>query len=220
MARFDSEKRKVLEDYTRAKENDLIDHRIIPILDLLNSHKDYYSTSSCSGRVLLLELATPGAKDESQIIIRWHDTFSSKQLEDGLAKWKKYRYLYLLAQAAIFHIIARNLRAAAKLRNLGDSSGFKYSSLRSIKTVKDKPAKSFNADNDQVNQDFDSQNSRITVELLATERLNTPLGFNGKILVGAEYLELLVDLANQALRKSHEKVQKLETILRKYLINK
>jgi tRNA wybutosine-synthesizing protein 3 len=214
MSRFDSEKAISMKDYKIALENSSIDQRVIPALAIVNSHPDYFSTSSCSGRVMLLSLAYPGAKNESLILSKWHEKFNKEQLMEGIDKWDKYRYLFLFAQSAIFHIIARDLNKAVELRNLGELAGFKYSTLRSIKPLK----KAYHGDNTNTSSssvDIDNIliDSRITVELLSTERLNVPIGLDNKILVNDEYFDVLLELSNDAISKTHEKIVKLENVL-------
>ena len=205
MPRFDSEKKNALEYYNDALQNQKIDQRVISILNIINAHNDYYTTSSCSGRILLLALAAPGAKNESEIIGKWHDTISSAQVNECILKWKNYKYLYFLAQSPIFHVVARDLKSALWLRNLGEAAGFKYSSIRSIKPV----------EHDRAPNDY--LDAKITVELLGTERLNMPIGIDNKIYVKDEYLNILVDLANSSISKAHIKVEQLDNILRDQL---
>ena len=217
MSNFDLEKKHVLKDYKKALENNQIDSGIVQILNLINSHPDYYSTSSCSGRILLLALAKPGSKTDSIMLGRWHEPIEKEQLKEHLIKWKIYPYLFFLTQSPIFHITTHTLPAAILLRNIGEAAGFKYSSIRSIKPIKlDKTARKKYLIKDK-EIDLYSPQIRITVELLSTERLNLPLGHEGKIYADDEYLELLVDLANNSLSEANKKVKKLETVLRKEL---
>ncbi len=219
MPRFDSEKKNALEYYNDALQNQKIDQRVISILNIINAHNDYYTTSSCSGRILLLALAAPGAKNESEIIGKWHDTISSAQVNECILKWKNYKYLYFLAQSPIFHVVARDLKSALWLRNLGEAAGFKYSSIRSIKPVEHDraPNKKHDTHNEKSHELNDYLDAKITVELLGTERLNMPIGIDNKIYVKDEYLNILVDLANSSISKAHIKVEQLDNILRDQL---
>lgn len=199
---FGSDKKRVLKDLDTALANHSIDPKVIPILEIINSHPELYSTSSCSGRIFLLALARPGAKKDSMIIEKWHSTASKTQLTAGIAKWNKFPYLYFLAQSPIFHITTFEIETAIHLRNLGDAAGFKYSSIRSMKPLGKGRADHF----------------RITVELLSTERLNIPIGKDGKIFVDDDYLELVLDLANSSVKEADDKLKRLEEILREKLI--
>jgi len=220
MIRFDSEKKSALEEYNGALKNQKIDSRVIPILNIINNHKNYYSTSSCSGRILLLALSSPGAKDESIILDKWHNEIKLEELKARISTWVDYRYLYFFAQSPIFHIIAKNLKAAVILRNLGDSAGFKYSSIRSIRPIKHaKPGKQLKSiENEDIETELtNSSEARITVELLSTERLNVPLGRDHRIYPDDNYLGLLVELANSSIAEAHDKLEKLKVILEKQL---
>ena len=89
MARFDLEKEDALKDFRQKLERGQIDQRVIPVLEILNSDNNFYSTSSCSGRVMVIELAYPGAKNESTILGKWHEKLSKEDLDRSISKWKK-----------------------------------------------------------------------------------------------------------------------------------
>lgn len=214
MARFDLEKEDALKDFKQKLERGQIDQRVIPVLEILNADNNYYSTSSCSGRVMVIELAYPGAKNESTILGKWHEKMSREELEKSISKWKKFQYLYFLAQAAIFHVSARNLPSALKLRRLGEEAGFKYSSIRSIKPVKHS-GKNISAG--ITKKDINYLDARITVELQSTERLHIPLGKDQRIVNDDAYFDLITELANNAIIETHKKVTKLEEILKEQL---
>ncbi|MCK5561605.1 MAG: hypothetical protein KAJ51_13465 [Thermoplasmata archaeon] len=215
MARFDSEKNEAMDDFKLPLEKGLIDQRVIPVLDIINAHKDYYSTSSCSGRSMVIELAYPGAKNESTILGKWHDKLSKSELEGSISKWKNFQYLYFLAQSAIFHVIARDLNSAIQLRNIGESAGFKYSSIRSIKPIK----QSSDIYSPGITEKYSKlPDARVTVELLSTERLNIPLGKDGLVMVDNAYIDLIIELANNSITEAHNKVKKLVETLKNQLI--
>jgi tRNA wybutosine-synthesizing protein 3 len=196
---FLSEKKKTMAELESVKSKGVVDNKVLPILEIINSNPDYYSTSSCSGRVMLIALARPGAKSESDMLALWHDKITKKELLSAIKKWDKHQYLYFLAQPPIFHITTHNIDYAIHLRNLAESVGLKYSTIRSIKTFKKQ------------------KEQRIIVELLGTERLNVPIGFDGKVYVDENYLELLVKLASDVLADSDEKIKKLDEELRNKL---
>ena len=72
----------------------------------------------------------------------------------------------------------------------------------------------FNIDHDKIN---DYSDSRITVELLSTERLNIPLGIEGNMFVDDSYLDFILTLANESIFEAKTKVHKLEKILKSQL---
>ena len=211
MTRFDSEKKSVLEEYAKSLRTQKIDSRVIPVLKLINTHNDYYTTSSCSGRVMLLALEAPGTKNESIILGKWHDRVNKEQFEVCMSAWNKFKFLYFLAQSPIFHVIARDIKSAVRLRNLGVQAGFKYSSIRSVKPIK-RSKNGSKSENKVDDEEF--KDARFTVELLSTERLNIPIGGDGRIFIDYEYQNFILELANNSLFESNKKVKKLEKILK------
>jgi tRNA wybutosine-synthesizing protein 3 len=207
---FFAEKKNAISKFNEAKVNQAIDKNMIPTLEIINSCTDYYTTSSCSGRALLIELDQPGSKKKSNMLSRWHEEFSLSDLKFGIDRWEKYRYLYFIAQSPILHVTTNNLDSAILLRNLFESAGFKYSSIRSIKPIKSGHNKK------EINV-INRQEIRITVELLSTERLNVPLGIEGSLIVNGNYLTTLTKLANDLLIESTKKIENLNKILKQTL---
>ena len=51
--------------------------------------------------------------------------------------------------------------------------------------------------------------------MCSTERLDAPVGKDGELFCNDEYLDLLVNISNEIIKKSSLKLQKLEEKLRK-----
>ena len=68
MSNFESEKRNIMIELDRFKVNNKIDTKVVPVIDIINNHPNFYTTSSCSGRAILISLAQPGAKERSLIL--------------------------------------------------------------------------------------------------------------------------------------------------------
>ena len=59
--------------------------------------------------------------------------------------------------------------------------------------------------------------NRFIVELTSTERLEFLIINNGKILVDDEFLKIIVNESNKKLKKTWEKIKRLERLLEKYI---
>ncbi len=59
--------------------------------------------------------------------------------------------------------------------------------------------------------------NKIMVEISDTEKLELPIGVNGKLVVSPQYLELIVEKANIKLKKTRKKITYLEKNIRKLL---
>ncbi len=178
-------RKEALEKYERAKREGKVDEDIISILDKINSSLHYYTTSSCSGRIILIQLPEIGDKRNSVIIGKWHRKVEFNEVLDKLEDYSS-GYLFLLVQSSIIHIVCENLRYANNLLEIAKNCGFKYSSIKSIK------------------------NGKILVEILSSENLHIPLGEGGKIRTNVEELRFFVKISNMILERIKRKLKNLE----------
>ncbi|MDP3640520.1 MAG: tRNA wybutosine-synthesizing 3 family protein [Nanoarchaeota archaeon] len=105
---FDNEKKTFLEKEDKSKKGS-IDARVILILKVLNAHQDYYTTSSCSGRVYLWQGS--GKKNETEWLKVSHelvdDDFFILENPNGL--------VWLRVEPFILHVACRDLAAVHRL---------------------------------------------------------------------------------------------------------
>lgn len=176
---------EALKRYQQAKKSGLVDKDIIPLLEIINSSETYYTTSSCSGRIVIMQIPEIGNKEECVFLGKWHRETGYDEIVDSIKNYKN-GYLFLMVQSAIIHIVAINLDSATALLKIAIESGFKYSSIKSI------------------------GNNGVLVEILSTENLNIPLGENGNLMVDEEYIKFSTNMANMTLRRIKQKLQKFE----------
>lgn len=86
-----------------------IDEKVIPLLETINTLPNYYTTSSCSGRVYLWK--GTGKKSETQWLRMSHDLIDENffECED------KNEVIWLRLEALILHIACKDLGAANAL---------------------------------------------------------------------------------------------------------
>ncbi|NJF25064.1 hypothetical protein [Thermococcus sp. Bubb.Bath] len=177
-------KREALVSLFTAMREGKVDGDIIELLLLINSIKGIYTTSSCSGRIGIIEEPALGAKPLSRWLIKVHRLIEFEEAREALQNAKE-GLIFLKSQPPIFHIVAEDLERAKKLHELGLSSGFKYTTFKVI-------------------------SKRYLVEINGTEYLTAPLGKDGKILVDDEYLRFAVELGNDMLKRSKGRLPRLE----------
>ncbi len=85
-----------------------IDEKIRPILDLLNAQDNYYTTSSCSGRVYLWK--GTGKKNQTEWIKVSHDLITENFLET-----KEKGLIWLRVEPFILHVACKDLQSATCL---------------------------------------------------------------------------------------------------------
>ena len=184
-------KEKALNSLERAKNNNLVDEKIIHIIELINKINDYYTSSSCAGRIVLIELPQIGNKIEAKFLGKWHNKIEIKDINLALEK-AKTGLIWLLSQSPIIHIGVNTIKAADDLLKKATSSGFKNSGLKSV-------------------------SSKIIVEICSTERLDVPIGLDGKLLCNKEYLNLIIKITNDIIDRSNIKLNKFQQKIEKSL---
>jgi len=178
---FEAEKRRALERL----HNEGADDDIAELIELLNGFDDYFTTSSCSGRVILICIPEIGAKEEAEFIAKWHREVSKNEVLKAMGMWKDPDgELWLMSQSPILHVSCVSMEKAKQLLNLAIKSGFKYSGIKAI-TMK-----------------------RVMVEIMSTERMDVPVGRNGVIFCSEPYLDFIISKANFMLERGKEKLRR------------
>lgn len=98
----------------------------------MNQHKDYVTTSSCSGRIALF--AEPvDAEDKTKGIGRWlfvkHGEASISEIELNLKKAKQDDCVYIRHEPFVMHVQCRNLESAQNLLQSALGVGFRESGI-------------------------------------------------------------------------------------------
>ncbi len=191
-APFEQQKQNALQKLRKAAQKQEVDIQILPLLNTINASDHYYTTSSCSGRIVLLELPTIGDKKNARFLGKWHNQIRLDDLQKALDHRDKNtpQLLWFLAQSPIIHVVADTLTSGDLLIKTALSCGFKNSGFRSI-------------------------HKKIIIELQSTERLDTPLAENEHFLWDEHYLSLLIKNANLLYNRSNAKLIKLHRKLKR-----
>ncbi|AGO13823.1 AaceriAGL045Wp [[Ashbya] aceris (nom. inval.)] len=180
-----------------------IDSLCIPIIDLINSHKDMVTTSSCSGRVSVFVEgrkagSKPGGKGDGG---RWLFVSHDKEQVRG---WRAAhdldwdvarpgdgelagRFMLYKFEPFILHVKCRDFTAAARLLRVAMACGFRESGIGSNNLVA----------------------VRISIKLDAPiGRLDETTG-RIRMFVSPEYVDLLDELALGKFMENERKMQEL-----------
>ncbi|MCC7572952.1 MAG: hypothetical protein KO464_06145 [Candidatus Methanofastidiosum sp.] len=183
------DKSRYLEDLKKVIDEGEVDFRIIDTLNILNSKQSYYTTSSCAGRIILIELGEIGDKRESNFIFKSHERVDYKDIWRIINEYSGNKMLFLIVNSPIIHVVCRDIESAKKLINISKDSGFKYSSIFSI-------------------------GEKIIVEIRSTEKMDIPVVKNRKVYPSEEYVIMLVEIGNQLIERIKKKIEKLNENLR------
>jgi len=183
--KFDMQREKAMKQLAEARAEGKADEDIAELVDLINSDKGLYTTSSCAGRVCILETPKEHVKLDSEWLGKWHRKVTLQDLEGALKKHTK-NVAFLQSECPILHVVARDLKSAENILFAAQNCGFKRSGIQAINP------------------------ERVLVEICSTESLEVPLAEGGKRLVDNEYLKYLVDIANTKFSSGRTKLEKLQ----------
>jgi tRNA wybutosine-synthesizing protein 3 len=163
------------------------DKKILNLCDKMNELDDYYTTSSCAGRIVLIkdsERKGPG-------LFLWvsHDKITHKVLLGALDKIQYSGLVRFKQEPCILHVACRDLKSAEEMLRFAHLSGWKRSGII-------------------------SSGKKFVVEMMGTDKLEFFVMDKGRVLVNDSYLMLVVKKSNENLDKSWEKINKLAELLR------
>jgi len=159
------------------------------IQDKINSLDDgFFTTSSCSGRIILICLPEIGAKREARVIGKWHRQVRKGEVLEAMSNAMPSikGEIWLIAQSPIVHVTCRSLDKATALLRIAIESGFKYSGIKAI--TKD--------------------NEKVMVELMSTERMDVPLASDDVMFCSEAYRDFILAKANFTLERGKDKLKR------------
>lgn len=163
------------------------DKKIKKLCDEINKLENYYTTSSCSGRIVIMY---DKEKKQSGLFLKvYHDEIKYKKLKNDLNKINSAELLKFKQESPILHIHCRTLKDARALLRRAQLAGWKKSGII-------------------------SSGERIILELCGTEKLEFFIMNKGRILVNHPFLELIVKRCNENLKSGWLKIEKLQNSLK------
>ena len=162
-----------------------IDSKIKGLCDKINSFSDVYTTSSCSGRILLMIDKTK--KQQGLFLDVWHDKLGLKKFKKALKKNTLNKdKIKFKQESPLVVVCCKDFDIAKKILNIGKNSGFKRSGIMSV------------------------SNKGYMVELMQTEKIEFPVIQNSRVLVDDEFLELVLERTNKNLEEGWSRIKGFE----------
>ncbi len=182
---FDKRKQIQLHKKDRSIKQE-IDRKIQPLVDLINSKQDFFTTSSCSGRVMLLEIPNPKRKDSTKWIYATHCRAIFRDMKLGLKISRNP--IWFRQEGAIVHVCCRTIDLAHQLVKISHEAGFKHTGLINAK-------------------------DSFIVEISSSEKIDAIIAKNGKLVVNGDYLKILINEANQKMKVNEMKLKRLYSLI-------
>jgi tRNA wybutosine-synthesizing protein 3 len=173
---FELQKKTVKRD--RSKKG-AIDKEIIGLIRIINKLADYYTTSSCAGRIVIIE--KKARKCDSRVLLLSHKPVTIEQVVMALRNVGNSP-IWFKQEAVIVHVCCKSLEAAERLLQAANKAGLKHSGVISL-------------------------TRRIVVEIIGPDMLETIICRDGKVVVPEEYLKLLVSEANSKLEQNRRRIE-------------
>lgn len=164
------------------------DAPIKSLCDKINKSDDFYTTSSCSGRIVAM--IDQDKKGSGLFEFVSHDLVEIGTFLKGLSLSKESPGLNLKfkSEPPILHVACRTLEAAESILEKARRVGWKRSGIISL-------------------------GKNIVVELISTEKIEFPLTTQGRLLVSEDFLGVVLERANNNLKKGWVKIKELKKII-------
>lgn len=166
----------------KSKKGD-VDKPAIQLIEAINKLDNYYTTSSCSGRIAIFTNHGSTKKWDSEWLFVTHE---KTRVEPILAVLEHLPEsdVWMRMEGFILHVDCKTVDDAKVLVGIGQQNGLRRTGIISI-------------------------GKRNVVQFLGTEKIDALIASQGKLLVNKEYIQRLLDIANTRLDATHKKIDLL-----------
>lgn len=184
-SRFAMLKKHHTQTLKAAISKDLVDSLVIPFLLKVIEIPDIYTSSSCSGRLLLLGGDEDENKKVSGFVNRYHRLVTYEEIKRDVDNFN-VGHLWLKIEPFIFHFATKDYNKAKDILDFCREQGLKKAGIISAKE------------------------GRFTCEVTHTVFLSTLIKIDKRQLVSDDYLKEIVTIANKKLEKNFKKLEEFE----------
>lgn len=185
---FNKQKQKYLTELQSGlrdkSKKGFIDDEIKALVDAINAHTDYYTTSSCSGRILLYTTTHDRKKNETEWIFVSHNIVAEDDIRKALLELPS-GIIFFRFEPLILHVVCKDITAAERLLQFCNNAGLKHSGAISL-------------------------GERIIVEIIGNDRLDAPIAVDKVFLIRDEWISHYVADANEKMRKNLERIKRFK----------
>lgn len=190
--RFAMTKKRHSETLKKAIKEGKADRAFIPLCRAIAKSKKNFTSSCCSGRIMLLELQKGESKKTARFHRKWHRTVKLAEVWKAMQEKTSGEFWFKM-EPMILHIGTDSLENTNRLLEAMKRAGVKRGGV-----IVAKPGK-------------------FLIELEGTQRMSVPVKAGGKILVEKKFLVFLIKKANAKMKKNSEGIKRIEMELRKVL---
>ncbi|XP_013077723.2 tRNA wybutosine-synthesizing protein 3 homolog [Biomphalaria glabrata] len=159
-----------------------VDEPIVDLVEFINSLPHYFTTSSCSGRILIFENDLQADKKGCKWLYVSHTYVTLEEIlthltavpDEAVFKFEPF----------IMHVQCQTLEDAQKLHQAAVAAGFRNSGI----TIGGK--------------------GKIMMAVRSTHSLEAPLSSEGKLIVSQEYIKFLIECANKKMEENKNRIHR------------
>lgn len=188
---FQNNKKNTLLKIDKSKKGS-VDKEIKELIKFINSHSNYYTTSSCSGRIMLIG-KNSYKKHDNIFIFQSHKNITLKEIRPSIKILPSYP-IWFKQEPAILHICCKTIEDAQRLVDIARFCGFKRTGIQSTR-------------------------KKINVEIGSSEFIDTIISDNEELLITEEYLNVLIIEANKKMDANNNKLIKFYKEIKKLFKN-
>lgn len=171
-----------LQDLEKALKERKADEQIVPLLNSINQNKNLVTTSSCFGRIVLLQFDLDQRKKTSKFYKKWHRIVDPEEVELALCGYSEKKMLWFKVEPFILHVAAKDEESAHRFLDKMRRAGVKRGGIQGV------------------------QNDRITIEVHGTTYMSFPVEH-----IEGDWEEI-IKTANRMMGLNISQVKKLEKI--------
>lgn len=189
-ARFKMAKERHAKSLEKALLEKKVDMQMIPLCKFISLTENFFTSSCCSGRIVLLNLDEKEEKREKAFHRKWHCTVKFQEILEGISE-SSGENLWLKQEPFIIHIGANSLKNANIALEAMHSSGIKRGGINVAKSGK------------------------FLLEFIGSNVLSVPVKVSGKKIVENMFLEKIVEISNKKLERNYKALERFEIECRK-----
>jgi tRNA wybutosine-synthesizing protein 3 len=188
--RFEMIKLRHKKTFEEALRKGKIDKPLLELCEFVSKTKNYFTSSHCSGRIMLLNSDLNEEKKTAAFYRKWHRKVEFKELINSL---NECNYpLWFKMEPFILHIGCGTIENAKKLIELKNNSGIKRGGIMVL------------------------SEGKIILELTGTQYISIPLK-EKKMLLNENALKIILKTANKKMDKNIKQIKKLTLNAKKIL---
>uniref|UniRef100_A0AAR2KZ32 tRNA wybutosine-synthesizing protein 3 homolog n=1 Tax=Pygocentrus nattereri TaxID=42514 RepID=A0AAR2KZ32_PYGNA len=162
-----------------------IDRDVANIVSFINSSEHHFTTSSCSGRIILIDGVSDRTDVQKQNCSWLFVTHEKCKKDDVVAALQKSSGDAVFKfEPCVLHVQCRQLEDAQLLHSVAINSGFRNSGV----TI--------------------GKKGKIIMAVRSTHCLEVPLSHKGQVLVSEEYIDFLVGVANSKMDENLKRIER------------